>query len=329
MLAGEFGEVFVQPNGPVSGRGKLLPLQVQKLIRRHILGQNIPAVLHQNSRENQAVEDNVVLADEVHQAGVLILPPFFPIGPKELLGGRDITDGRVKPHVQHLAVGAFHGNGNAPVEVAGHASGLQAIAGIQPRLALAVDVGLPFGVGLDVGAQFRRQLVQRQEPIGRLAHLRSRTRKCRHRVDQIRGIQGRSTLLALVAVGPGCLALGAGARDIAVRQKLLRFGIVVLVRFTRFKHPFFVERLEEIARHFGMLGRRGARINVKLNAKLCQRIPHHLMVAVHNLAGGDALFSGLHGNRHTVLVRSTYKGHLFALEAEVAHIDVRRQVTSR
>ena len=93
------------------------------------------------------MEHDVVLTDEVYQTGVLVLPPFLPVAPflrlavAELLGIADVTDGGVEPNIEHLAVGSLNRNGNTPIQVAGHSTGLQ--IHIEPRLALSVNVGAP------------------------------------------------------------------------------------------------------------------------------------------------------------------------------------------
>ena len=72
-------------------------------------------MLHQNGWENDAMKHNVVLANEVNQSGVICLPPLFPILAKQLLGGGDVTQGRVKPDIQHLALSTFNRHRHAPV----------------------------------------------------------------------------------------------------------------------------------------------------------------------------------------------------------------------
>lgn len=54
-------------------------LQVEEPAGRHVLWEHIAAVEFQQDREDDRVEDDVVLADEVHETGVIALPPVFPI----------------------------------------------------------------------------------------------------------------------------------------------------------------------------------------------------------------------------------------------------------
>ena len=98
------------------------------------------------------MEDNVVFTDEMNEAGRRIFPPCFPIaellwlGIAKLLGVRDIADRRIKPHVEHFALGAFYRHRNAPIEVAGHSARTE--SAIEPRLALAVNIRTPLFVVL-------------------------------------------------------------------------------------------------------------------------------------------------------------------------------------
>ena len=81
-------------------------------------------------REDDAVEHDVVLADEVYQTGVLILPPLLPFAPflglavAQFLRVADVADGGIEPYIQHLAVSALNRYGNTPVQVTSHSAGL-------------------------------------------------------------------------------------------------------------------------------------------------------------------------------------------------------------
>ena len=93
------------------------------------------------------MEDYIVLADEMDQACVLILPPLLPAFRKEFLGVGYVADRSVEPDIKHLAFGTFHGDGNTPVEVTADSPGLQ--ASVQPGLALSIDVRPPLLVVLE------------------------------------------------------------------------------------------------------------------------------------------------------------------------------------
>ena len=83
--------------------------------------------------EDDAVEHDVVLADEMNQARILLLPPLLPSAPTiglgiaQLLGIADIADRSVKPYIEHLALGTLNRHGDTPVQVTGHGTGLQTV----------------------------------------------------------------------------------------------------------------------------------------------------------------------------------------------------------
>ena len=216
----------MQPYGPVARGRNLVAFEVQELVGRHVFGQDIVAVGLEHRREDDAVEDDVVLADKVDHLGVLRLPITFPIG-RKILCSRYITDRSVEPHIEHLALGPLHRNRDAPVEVAAHGTRLK--TSVEPALALPVDVRFPLLV--PVQNPFTQEFliaVQRQVPMLRFAFHGHRTRHGAVRVDQFVGRKGRAALLALVAVGAVIAALGTGPHDIPVGQEGLRLLVVIL-----------------------------------------------------------------------------------------------------
>ena len=134
----------MQPDGPVAAGRNLVALEVEELVGRHIVRQLIGALGHEHSGENEAVEHDVVLANEVDDAGVLVLPVLFPVIGQQFLGVADVADGGIKPHIEHFTLDPLDGHGDAPVEVARHGAGLQML--VEPRLALTIDIGLPLFV---------------------------------------------------------------------------------------------------------------------------------------------------------------------------------------
>ena len=127
----------MQPHSPITRGRDLVAFEVQELVCGHILGQDITAVSLQHRRENDAVEDDVVLTDEVDHLGVLALPIFLPIG-RKVLSSRDIANRSVEPDVQHLALSTLDRNGDTPIQIAAHGTGLQ--TAVQPALALTINV---------------------------------------------------------------------------------------------------------------------------------------------------------------------------------------------
>ncbi len=81
LLAREIYEILVQPDCPVTRGRNLIILKIQELVGRHVVWQDIVAVCLQHSREDDAVEHDVVLTDEVNETSLRILPPFLPCAP--------------------------------------------------------------------------------------------------------------------------------------------------------------------------------------------------------------------------------------------------------
>lgn len=78
LLAREIDQILMEPDGPVARRGDLVVLQVEKLVGGHVVGQDIASVGLEHGGEDEAVEDDIVLADEVDEARLRVLPPFLP-----------------------------------------------------------------------------------------------------------------------------------------------------------------------------------------------------------------------------------------------------------
>lgn len=107
----------------------------------------------QHAWENEAVEHDIVLAYEVNEARLWVLPPLLPssealwLTVAEFLGVRYVADRCVEPHVEYLSLGSLYRNGDAPVEVAGHGAWLK--VHVQPTLTLPIYVRTPFLVSVE------------------------------------------------------------------------------------------------------------------------------------------------------------------------------------
>ena len=134
----------MQPHRPIAAGAQLPAFEVEEFIRRDILRQDESAVFLQEDREDDAVENDVVLPDKMQEARVVGLPPFLPFGVvilRPLLGGADVADGRIKPDVQRFAFRTGQRHWHAPIEVARHGAGTQSF--LQPAVALAEHLWLP------------------------------------------------------------------------------------------------------------------------------------------------------------------------------------------
>ena len=317
----------MQPDGPVARRGDLVALEIEELVGRHVFGQDIVAVGLEHRREDDAVKDDVVLADKVDHLRVIRLPIFLPIG-RKFLGSGYITDRSIKPHVEHLSLCPLDRHGNAPIQVAAHGTGLQ--TAVQPALALTVDVRFPLLVTLeDPLTQESLILVEREIPVPGFTLDGHRTRDGAVRLDQFVGRERRSALLALVAIGTVIPALRARTDNIAVGQERFGLLVVILHRGLLDKLAVVVELAEEIRCGLGVDGRRGARIDVERHAQTLERPFDQLVVAIDDLLGRNALLAGLDGDGHTVFIGAADRNDVAPLQTKVARIDIRRYVNSR
>ena len=277
------------------------------------------------------MEHDIVLTDEVYQTGILVLPPLFPVAPllrltlAELLRIRHIADGRIEPNVQHLTVSSFYRYGNAPVEVACHRTRLK--VHVEPRLALAIDVGTPLLVTLQNPLlQPLLILVQRQIPVLRLLHDRCRTADGRLRIDELCRREVATALLTLVTIGTLVVTVGTLAHHVTIGQELLGLLVVELSGGLLHQLALVVKLLEPLSSKL-MVGRTcGATINVKRNTKLLERVLDHLVITVHNILRGDALLTSTNSDGHAMLVASTDEHHIALLQSQVTYIDVGRYI---
>jgi hypothetical protein len=74
---------------------------------------------------------------------------------------------------------------------------------------------------------------------------------------------------------------------------------------------------------------RGTRIDIKRDAKPFKGVLDDIVVAIHYLLGGDSLFASSDSDRHSMLIATSYKEYVFALEAQVAHVDVGWDIYAR
>ena len=281
----------------------------------------------QHRREDDAVEHNIVFADEVNQTAFGILPPLLPCAPllwllvAQLLSVADVTDGRIKPHVEHLAFSTLHGHGNAPVQVTGDGTRFQ--SAVEPALALAIHVGAPFLMSLQNPVfKPRLILVERQIPMFRcLLHQRIAIDGI-HGVDKFVGRQRRTTFLALVAIGTFAVATRTFTLDVAVGQELLRLFIIKLLRGLLHKLPLVIQLAEEVSGKLvvNLAGRTA--IDIETDAKVLKRLLDDAVVAVHHILHRAPFLLGTNRHRHTVLIRAADKHDLTSLQTQVAHIDV-------
>ena len=278
------------------------------------------------------MEHDVVLADEVDEARVLLLPPLLPCAPAlglgiaQFFGIADVADGSVEPHVKHLAVGTLDGNGDAPVQVAHHGAGLQSV--VEPRLALAIDVAAPLLVALENPLLEPALIfIEGQEPVGGVLEHERMVAVLGVRVDELGGVQvAAAAVLTLVTLGGGMVAIGALTLHIAVGEELAVLLVVELLGGLLDEFAVVIEFAEKLGSKLMVNLARRAAVDIVGDTKVLERIPDDIVVAVNDLLRGDALLAGALGHGHAVLVAAAHKQHVLALQTQVAYIDVGRHI---
>ena len=71
-------EIFIDPDSPVPACGQLFTFDIEKLIRRYLIRENEITMPHKGGGPDNGVKNNIVLADEMDQAGFGIAPVIAP-----------------------------------------------------------------------------------------------------------------------------------------------------------------------------------------------------------------------------------------------------------
>ena len=325
LFAGELLQILVQPNCPIPTRRNLIPFEVQEFVSRHIVGENVAPLSLKHGREDDAMENDIILTNEVDKASIRVFPPRLPRLGKKLFCIANVTDGGVKPNVQNLTFGSLHGNGDSPIKVSAHRTGLQ--SHIDPALTLTVYIALPLFVSIEYPLTKPIFVaIQRKVPMGRLSQLGLCSTDGTLRVDEVSCIKRCTARLTLISIGTGFVAVGASTHDIAVGQKGFCLRVIVLLTRTLYKFMVIVEGTEELRCRLGMHTTRGARVDVEIDPKLLKRLLDERVIAIYHLLRCNALGFGFERDGHSVLVRPPNKQHLLSSHSFVAHVNVRRDI---
>ena len=78
LFAREIHKVLVEPYSPVARGRDLVALEVEELVRRYIIWNNIATLSLEHCREDNAVEDDIVFTNKVDESCRRIFPPSLP-----------------------------------------------------------------------------------------------------------------------------------------------------------------------------------------------------------------------------------------------------------
>ena len=329
-------QVVLQVEAASLGGAELAAGQLVELVRGDLGRQDVPVVdAVQHRGEDEAVERDVVLADEVDELRVGALPPGLPrarvtLLASPLLGEAHVADGGVEPDVEHLPglpCEAILRHGHAPRHVAGD----RALGGVlQQALQEGLHVGLP-RVVLDPLADPRvPEARQVQEPVLGRAPLGRRAADLARGLRQAQGIDPGPAVRALVAPSTLAATAVAGPDHVAVGQEHGVVGAVQLLQFALDQVAVVVETTEEVLGEGLVLGAdAGARPGVEGDAEPVEGALDVLAPAGDVLGVADALLLRPDGDRDPVLVGPTHVQDLLTHHSQAAHVEVRRQVGAR
>ena len=183
------------------------------------------------------------------------------------------------------------------------------------------------GVGLDPRRHLVDQLrLQEVEVLG-LAHLEvGAAGDGAARLDEVGGVEHPGAVLALVAAGVRVAAVGAGADDVAVGQEATVDRRVHLLGGALLEVALGLQPGREVLGEVAVLGRRAAPEVVPAQAEPLPDVALHLVLDPAVLRHLEAGLLGRQLSRGAVLVGGADEQHLLAAEAEVAGVDVGRQL---
>ena len=133
----------------------------------------------------------------------------------------------------------------------------------------------------------------------------------------------------MIPVGIFVPTIWAGTHNVAVGEKLLRLLVEILLRGLLDELAGIVELGKESAGNFGVGAGRRTRIHIKRHFKIAERVANQGMVFINDLLRRNAFFLGANGNGHAVLVGAANKFYVTPYRAQVAHINIGRQINAR
>jgi hypothetical protein len=185
-------------------------------------------------------------------------------------------------------------------------------------------------VGVKPAGERFGEPVQLQVPVDGFADLGGGVRDGADRLDEQEGVHALAAVLALVAVGVGILAVGAGAFDVAVGEEFVDLGIVELLGPFFAEVAFLVDGREELLADLVVqlyeVGLVGAAVDVELDAEALEVGLLAGVVVGGDLLGGGVFLQGRYQGGHAVVIAAADEADLASAGAQETDVGVRGQI---
>ena len=146
------------------------------------------------------------------------------------------------------------------------------------------------------------------------------------RIDQVGRRKWCSALLALVTVGSFCMAGRTFTGNITVGQELMGFFVVILHGGLFNELTFIIQGFEEFGSQFVVCLWCSTRVYIEWNSKFFEWFFYQGMIAVHHILWSNTFFLCTNGDRYSVFVRASDEKNIFFFQAEIAHVDISRNI---
>jgi len=169
------------------------------------------------------VEGDVVLTHEVVGPGSRVIPPFLPLlglayVVSPLDAGSEIAHHRFEPDIQSLLTISLQWQRDAPLNVTGDGTALEALLEVAPR---KVDDGVSpvIFIIFQIRTQPIREFGKVKEEVLRPTDDGGRAVSFAARINEFRGIKELTAVVALITTGTIVATIGTDAFHIAVGQE--------------------------------------------------------------------------------------------------------------
>ena len=276
------------------------------------------------------MEEDIVFADKVERLGAGFSHQRAVSRLAEQLagldGGRKVADHRLEPDVDALAVPAFHGHGDAPIQIACDGTRLEALGfDFSERFAnhgfAPVVLALPQKLGY-----LRFEVGEIEEEVLGISQLGGRAVHFGSRVEQLFRFEHCAALVTLIRAGAVKAAQIAGAFHIAVGQEAVGRRRVPLRAGLFIEMTVFFQGEENGLRNLEVVLGVGGGEQVVGNPRLLEQIEKAAVEPLVHFFHRLALGVGADGDGRAMRIRTGHHEHAIPFQTVVTGTDIARQV---